>query len=73
MSYQTVLQDLITHYIFEPWDDITRDAIECNFRAQCPGPYEIVWHKELDEDHMPKMELVFVDGKEATAWYLRWT
>lgn len=73
MSYRTLLNELIAHYIFEPWDDITRDAIEANFRAQIPGPYKVVWHKELDENHMPQFELEFEDDKEATAWYLRWS
>lgn len=72
MSYRTLLAGIIEHYIFEPWDDITRDAIESNFRVQCPGPYKIKWLKELDENHMPQFELVFEDTAEATAWYLRW-
>lgn len=73
MSYRKVFDDLLAHYIFEPWDDITRDAIESNFRVTCPGPYKVVWNKELDENYMPQFELVFEDDKEATAWYLRWS
>ena len=73
MSYRDQALNIITHYIFEPWDDITRDAIESNFRAQCPGPYRLVWLHELDENLMPQFDLEFADPQEATAWYLKWS
>ena len=73
MSYRDHAQNIITHYLFEPWDEQTRNAIEAAFRGQCPGPYQFVWQPGLDADLLPQFELEFADPREATAWYLRWS
>ena len=73
MSYRKIYQDLIEHYMFEPWDNITRDAIEHNFKIQCPGPYSIEWYEELRDDLLPHFKIIFADPVEETAWYLRWS
>jgi hypothetical protein len=73
MSYRDHALNIITHYLFEPWDEQTRNDIEAAFRGQCPGPYRLVWRLDLDDDSMPQCDLVFEDPKEATAWYLKWS
>jgi hypothetical protein len=74
MSYRDQALNIITHYLFEPWDDPRlRPNIEVAFRGQCPGPYQIVWHPGLSADLLPKFDLEFADPREATAWYLKWS
>ena len=72
MNYREAFERILEPYLFDPWDDITRNNIESTFRGVCPGPYKIKWNKDLDKNYMPQFELVFEDSKEATAWYLRW-
>jgi hypothetical protein len=72
MKYRDRAHDIILHYMFEPWDEQTRNEIEAAFRSQCPGPYQVVWQPGLDDDLMPRFELKFADPREATAWYLKW-
>lgn len=73
MKYRAVMQDLLTQYLFEPWDRATQSNLEQDFRKSCPGPYQLAWHSELDDDHMLKFNLIFEDPQEETAWYLKWS
>jgi hypothetical protein len=73
MTYHKIMSDLFNRYLFEPWDKATQQAMERDFRAACPGPYFLAWRSELDDDHMPRYNLIFADPRDATAWYLRWT
>jgi hypothetical protein len=73
MSYRDHAHDIFLHYMFEPWDEHTRNAIEAAFRDQCPGPYQVLWQPRLTEDLLPQFDLEFADPREATAWYLRWS
>jgi hypothetical protein len=68
-----IMKDIIGRLIFEPWDHITRDQIEQEFRRSCPGPYRLIWSRELDEDFLPQYRLEFDDQAAATFWYLKWT
>jgi len=73
MTYRKIMEDLLAQYLFDPWDKITQKALEKEFRKACPGQYLLVWHLELDDNHMPKFNLIFANPREATAWYLRWS
>ena len=74
MTYRKIMEDLLAQYLFEPWDQATLQAMERDFRAACPGPYFLAWYDfELDDDHMPRYNLIFADPRDATAWYLKWT
>ena len=73
MNYRDIMQDLLAQYLFEPWVISTQCNLEQDFRKACPGPYLLVWHSELDDDHMPRYNLIFADPRDATAWYLKWT
>lgn len=73
MTYREIMQDILARHLFDPWDKITQQSLEKDFRAACPGAYLLVWHSELNEDHMPRFNLIFADPREATAWYLKWS
>lgn len=73
MKYRAIIQELIQHYMFDPWDHTIQEEIETTFRSQCPGPYRFVWKDQLDEDYMPQYTLIFEETDEATFWLLRWS
>lgn len=70
--YTEMAIEVIEHYLFEPWDDITRERIEEHFRLLCPGPYQFVWEPGLDSEFMPKFRLELDNSPEATEWLLKW-
>ena len=71
--YMKIITEVIEHYLFDPWDNITRNQIEEEFRLVCPGPYRFVWDEGLDQAFMPRFRLEFDDTPESTAWILRWS
>lgn len=72
-AYGDIMKDAIARTMFEPWDHITRDQVEQEFRRECPGPYRLVWLPEFDENFLPQYCLEFDDGAAETFWYLKWT
>jgi hypothetical protein len=72
-QYIEMISEVIEQFLFEPWDDITRERIEEQFRSICPGPYQFVWEEGLDHEYMPRFYLAFDDTPESTAWILRWS
>ena len=70
--YYEIMTQAIELYLFEPWDNTTRDQIEEEFRRLCPGPYQFVWESGLDAEFMPKFRLELDDSPEATEWMLKW-
>jgi hypothetical protein len=72
-QYIEMASEVIEQYLFEPWDYITRERIEEQFRLICPGPYRFVWEEGLDQAFMPRFQLEFNDSPESTAWILRWS
>jgi len=71
--YHEIMTQAIERYLFEPWDNTTRDHIEEEFRILCPGPYRFVWEPGLDSAFMPKFRLELDDSPEATEWMLKWS
>lgn len=72
-QYIEMITEVIEHYLFEPWDDITRERIEEHFRLLCPGPYRFIWEEGLNHDFMPRFYLTFDDTPDSTAWILKWS
>ena len=73
MLCRKVLSEIMSHYAYEPLDDITLDAITHNFQLKCPGPYTLEWDPKDARPQYAGIRIKFTDLNEKLLWTLRYS